>query len=377
MLSVTDMMNLVTYELTTSAGKTVSAINTATAGQFTITTAATDRTIVAGDWVYLYFTAAGSHPLSISGWWQIFSTNGSTSHTVKIASTPTAVDLSTHFVNAVFSSSATNKDVPVYIGTDYNVGMVNGQVVGFSAPEIRIVRRLGMAINATMRMTDTSIPAYSAFKPWLVARSESDTGGQLIVKQPRAEVTLPAVKVLSTISGAGTYVNGNLITSTTAVPASITRYPSRLAVSYDNYPEIFDNLWAVNADDSNSILDINSSDGQEITGVIPFFGESAFGAAMQSGVLVVFKQNSIYLVDLAAKAAGQTSVQRLQTQGLGCTAPYSIAPTKNGIVFANESGIYALRTNQTSEYLGRYMERNWQEKVDLGALSIASCPPIS
>jgi hypothetical protein len=153
-------------------------------------------------------------------------------------------------------------------------------------------------------------------------------------------------------------------------PAAVTRYPSRLAVSYDNYPEIFDNIWTVDTDGSASAIDINSADGQEITGIIPFFGESAFGAALQSGVLVVFKQNSIYLVDLGAKAAGQNAVQRLETQGLGCTAPYSIAPTKDGIAFANDSGIYVLRRNQRIEYLGRFMERNWQEKVDKSFLDI-------
>lgn len=364
--AVTDMVSQATYELVSGAGTTlaVGAFSSWSEG-FSFSLAASPPAV--GDWVYLSLGSVTSHPLDFCGWWQVADVVGSGPYVCKIRSSKPYVAPS-HGHVAYFAS--TSKNIPVNIDIDYNMNMVNGQVVGFAAPEIRIIRRVGEAINATMRMTDTKLSAYSSFKPWMIARSESDTSNQLIVKQPRVEDTLLAVKTtfLSTIA---TYVNGNQVTGTTVTPASITRYPSRLAVSYDNYPEIFDNLWAVNADDSDSILDINSSDGQEITGVIPFFGDSAFGAALQSSVLVVFKQNSIYLVDLSAKLEGKNAVQRLQTQGLGCTAPYSIAPTKNGIAFANDSGIYVLRTNQTIEYLGRYMERNWQEKVDGGALSIA------
>lgn len=369
--ATTDMLNVATYELKNSGGLSISAINTATPGQFTITTAAAARTIVPGDWVYLYFTATGGHPLSVSGWWQVSATNGSTSHTIKVVGTITAPIIGTHPMSAMFATAA--YDVPVNVGTDYNLGMFNGQVSAITAPIPRIIRRIGMAINATMRIVDTSLTAYSSFKPWIVARSESDTGGQLIVKQPRAEQTVPAVTVTipNLTPTVSVYVNSSKVVDGQKTTAAVTKYPSRLAVSYNNYPEIFDNLWTVDEDASDSIIDVNSSDGQEITGVIPFFGESAFGAALKDSVLVVFKQNSIYLVNVAAKAEGKNPVQRLQTQGLGCTAPYSIAPTKNGIAFANESGIYVLRTDQSIEYLGRFMERRWQEKVDLGALSIA------
>lgn len=325
---------------------------------------------------------------------------------------------------------ATNlEDVPVLTGIDGNLGMFNGNG---PLPWLTILRRLGMAINATMRVTDTTLAGQNAFVPWLIARSESDTGNQLIVKQPRAEVAIPsltlkgptttingavansstvtltdasqlqsagtilvngntylytgkAVNILSGLSpvltasngaiveagiGVDTYVNGALTRVGTSSNLVTTRYPSRILASYNNYPEIFDNPWTVDSDFSDSAVDVNSADGQEITGIIPFFGESAFGASLQSGVLVVFKQNSIYLVDLSAKAAGQNPVQRLETQGLGCTAPYSIASTKDGIAFANDSGIYVLRRNQRIEYLGRYVERLWQQAVDKDNLSL-------
>jgi len=296
--------------------------------------------------------------------------NGVRRYTVK-SSDSNLVTIPTQFPDRLLAASA-GKDVPVLIGTDGNMGMFNGNG---PLPWLVALRRLGMAINATMRMVDTTIttgsPAispYADFVPWMIARSEGDTGGQLVVKQPRAEVTTVSLTLGG--SGPARYVNGSLTPSSVGVDAVTTRYPSRLLVSYNNYPEIFDNPWTVDTDQSDSAIDINSSDGQEITGVIPFFGESAFGASLQSGVLVVFKQNSIYLVDLAAKAAGQNAVQRLETQGLGCTAPYSIAPTKDGIAFANDSGIYVLRRNQRIEYLGRFVERLWQGAVRKDFLDI-------
>ena len=368
----TDMLNYVSYELCNTGSVLLSDI-TPTAGQFTFTMTPT-REIVPGDWVYLFFSSdTGGHPLSVCGWWQVssatvYSSGNPVTCTVKCSGTIVAPVLGTHFVRALFAT--TPKDVPVNIGVDYNMSMFNGTTVNFAAPISRIIRRIGLAINATMRMVDTAITGQSAFKPWLIARSESDTQGQLVVSQPRAEALLPAVSI-SQIANINTYVNSSPVTSgSTIITAALTRYPSRLAVSYENYPEIFDNLWTVNPDTSASIIDVNSADGQEITGVIPFFGESAFGSALQSGVLVVFKQNSIYLVDLAAKAAGQNAVQRLETQGLGCTAPYSIAPTKDGIAFANDSGIYVLRRNQRIEYLGRFVERLWQRSVRKDFLDI-------
>jgi hypothetical protein len=116
------------------------------------------------------------------------------------------------------------------------------------------------------------------------------------------------------------------------------------------------------------VIDVNSADGQQISGIIPFFGESAFGAAQKSGVVVVFKTNSIYLVDISAKAAGVNPVQRIESQGLGCTAPHSIANTRDGIVFANESGLYRLGRNLAIEYVGQKIERVWRERVNLSLL---------
>jgi len=422
--TATNMVDRVTYELKSNGGALTGGWSTVAGTSFSFTCIPT-KTLVEKDWVYLYYGTSTVSDLAYSGWWQIqgVTTNATTtvgtgttvttvnvvstagfpsSGVIKIGSTtytytgktltsftglpslsytaglpvtsttatvatPLATTAPTTVPYAMFATN--DYDVPVNIDGDYNMGMANGDTVNFLVPANRILRRIGMAINATMRMTNKALTNQSTFVPWIVARSEADTQGQLIVKQPRAEIKTPSVRITGGGTSYKTYINGSQ-SNGSAVSAVTTRYPSRILVSYNNYPEIFDNPWSVDDSLSASAIDINSSDGQEITGIIPFFGESAFGAALQSGVLVVFKQNSIYLVDLSEKASGRNAVQRIETQGLGCTAPYSIAPTKDGIAFANDSGIYRLRRDQRLEYLGRFMERNWKEKVDRDYLDL-------
>lgn len=306
--------------------------------------------------------------LEYCGWWQVASVNGDTI-TIK--------DVDSHIQTipkqfpdrALFATDT--KDVPVLLGVDGNMSMTSGNG---PVPYLNVVRRLGMAINATMRVTDVTIETgtapnfvypYANFVPWLMAQSESSTGGTLYVKQPRAEEVVPSLQVTTPSDKYKTYINSELAVGDAKVSAAVTRYPSRVLLSYKKYPEIFSNPFGDLLVTSDSLIDINAADGQEITGVIPFFGLSAFDAAQQSGVLVVFKTNSIHLVNVNTR-----EVQKLETQGLGCTAPYSITSTKNGIAFANESGIYVLRGNYNIEYVGRFMERNWQERVDLEALSV-------
>lgn len=299
--------------------------------------------------------------LEYCGWWQVASVN---SNTVTIKNEDSHIQaIPKQFPDRALFASDT-KDVPVLLGVDGNMSMTSGNG---PVPYLNVVRRLGMAINATMRMTDVTLanPNQESFVPWLMAQSELTTGGTLYVKQPRAEEVVPSLKVSSIGTGYKTYVNDEIVDPAVAVTAAVTRYPSRVLISYPKYPEIFSNPFGDLVVSSDSLVDINAADGQEITGVISFFGSSAFGASQQDSVLVVFKENSIHLVNVNTR-----EVQRLETQGLGCTAPYSITNTKNGIAFANESGVYVLRKNLSIEYIGRFMERNWQERVDLAALSV-------
>jgi hypothetical protein len=254
------------------------------------------------------------------------------------------------------------------LGVDGNLGQSNGDTFDI----FDCTRRLALAINAVMRQVDITISGMEQFRPWLLARSGNDVSaaGRIIVRTTKVEDYLPSI--VPTYSNFSLYINSLPVSSGQNTEAAQRIYPSRILVSYQNYPELFDSPTTVLDSDSISAIDINPADGQEITGVIPFFGEAAFTAAQQAGILVVFKTNSIYLVDINQKVSGSNLVvQRLETQGLGCTAPYSIAVTKNGIMFANNSGIYCLRRNQAIEYIGKFMERNWVNRVDRDVLSIA------
>jgi hypothetical protein len=126
---------------------------------------------------------------------------------------------------------------------------------------------------------------------------------------------------------------------------------------------MFDNPFGDQAD-SDSAIDVNSADGQDITGVIPFFGDAVFGTGQVEAILVVFKTNSIYLLNIKTK-----SLSKIQSRGLGCTAPFSIAQTRDGIMFANNSGIYRLNRDQSISYVGKNMERLYRDDVNRDQLS--------
>ena len=315
-----------------------------------------------GDWFYLFHsTIADGHLTRLGGWYQVEEIISTTKFSfyidpvlaTEIGSAALATDVD-RLVHATDPS-----DVPVWLETDGLYTMVNAQIGTLIGAKTVTMRRLASAINAAQNICSSS-----GFKPWVVAYAGGEyPAGQIILETPYVsgdtlEVLLPNFRLFNI------FANGILATAKQQVQAVSQRFPSRLIMSYRNYPELFDNPTAYSDVDSESAIDINSADGQEITGVIPFFGEAAFGAAQKDAILLVFKTASVYLVNLAEKAAGRNAVQKLDTRGLGCTAPYSIAPTQNGIMFANQSGIYRITTGLEMQYIGRRMERLWQTEVD-------------
>lgn len=369
--TVTDMLNTAVYEwVDNSAEQAITTITGTVGVSFSVEAAA--HGVSVGDWVYLYYNTVTvvDHPLVYAGWWQVRTVTDA-NHFV-VAHTGAQAGVATLFPNS-FACATNRKDIPVFLGAstgrDGNMGMLNGNsaFVAFQA-----MRKMAMAINTTMRMVDVAITGYTTFTPWLTARAGNEfQAGQLIVRQPRVDSDTAEVLLPASFGSLQIFVNGVRKVATNEVSMETRVYPSRVLISYPNYAEIFDRPTVVIDTDSDSAVDVNPADGQEITGQIPFFGDSAFGAAQQGGVVVVFKENSIYLVDIAAKRAGQNPVQKLETQGLGCTAPYSIAHTKDGIVFANESGMYSLGKDLKIQYLGKKMERNWLGSVNRSLLSIA------
>lgn len=367
--TVTDMLNMAVYEwrpstLATSITPATDIVNNAGAS-FTVTSIA--HGLVAGNWVYTLFSsvATASRSLEYAGWWQVASATADTftiNHEHDATYVPSAADVDR------FMTATDKRNVPVNVSTDGNMGSTNGNSnFGLFQP----LRRLSLAINASMRKVDTSITGFEDFTPWLMARSGNDLElGQIVVSSPRVETTTPELVMPSTTSPVEFFVNEIRRAASEQISADTVILPSRLLVSYPNYPELFDNPTVVLDTESDSAIDVNPADGQEITGVIPFFGDSAFGASQQAGILVVFKTNSIYLVDINQKRQGAASVQRIESEGLGCTAPYSIAVTKNGIIFANESGIYSLGRDLSIRYIGKYMERKWLEDTNRDYLGL-------
>ena len=266
---------------------------------------------------------------------------------------------------------ASAKDVPVYLGTDLNYQTSNGQPSSTGAGiENLATRRWATAVNATQRMTNTNISAYSTFSPWIVANAGGEySDGQILFTQPMNQTTTFEL-VLSDATQYSMFVNGLERSAGEQAQAREDLHPSRILISYPNFPEIFDSPFATTDSQSDSAIDVNPADGQEITAVIPFFGASAFGAALKDAVVVVFKSNSIYVVNLGAKAAGQVAVQKIESQGIGCTAPYSVSVVRDGIMFANESGVFKLKTDLSVYYIGRHLQNQWRTRLNKNAFSL-------
>lgn len=366
--TATDMSTRIRYSFVDNSLAVIIApatdvVNNAGAS-FTVTSVA--HGLVAGDWVYLYKNAiADGNRLQYSGWWMINSATANTFtilHSHSSTYTPAAQDVD-RFVTAPIK-----QDVPVLLAIDGNYSQLNANPAVTTAYQFTAVKRIANAINVSMRKTDKTVK--TDFNPWLVGNAGSEFNfGQLVITQPKTIDTIAEV-LLPTITGYNLFINGIKRSSAQQISTSTNLFPSRVLMSFQNFPEIIDNPEATLDSDSLSAIDVNPADGQEITGIIPFFGESAFGAAQRDSILLVFKTNSIYLVNLAAKAAGASSVQKIESRGLGCTAPYSISVTKNGIMFANESGMYRLSQNMDVVYIGRKMERIWKQSVDRDKLSI-------
>lgn len=347
----TDNVNRFKYEFSTSLEDI--AISQG-AGQFEVTFI-NPHNKAAGDWVQIIIDSPSLLPYA--GWWQVYEVTGPDSFSIQSANAAAGGGAS-----ACFATSPS--DIPVYIGEDVAFGQRNGNLSGNNIAPLA-VRRLAKAINASMRAVNKNL--HPDFLPFVYANASSELApGQLILRQPYA-TSLFFELVLPDFDPSLVQVFGNEVDADPLEQiGSIKRgFKSRLLISYPNYPEVFDQADSVN--DNDSVLDINSDDGQEITGLIPFFGDSAFGAAQKSGVVVVFKTNSIYLVDVNTK-----QIQKLESQGKGCTAPYSIAPTKDGIMFANESGIYKLTRNMSIEYVGQKYERVWRGELNKQTLYLAA-----
>jgi hypothetical protein len=369
--TATDMVNVVNYEYITGTG--VSATATASVGLVTVTATPASGTWTTGDWVYLSATSTptGTDVPLLRGWYMV-ETGGATSFTVRDTTLSAAiVDAHLH----VWCAS-TKTDFPIVLRADDRNWA--DQTPGATLNDV--VRQTAIAINASMRAVNRSVSGMTSFRPWVIANGGGDyTLGTLILEQPYyAEEAFSFEQVsgsepFTATSNYRLFVEGFAVTGTTKQLALVQRYPSRLHLSKANYPETFlsNTLFSQFTNDGDSI-DINAADGQEITAVIPFFGTSTGKLTNQDAKLVVFKTNSIYFVDLSGylSSGSEPAFQLIQTQGLGCGAPYSPAYVQGGIMFANEAGIYKLSMSNDMTPHGQFIERIWKGTVNRDQLAV-------
>jgi len=369
----TDMLNRARYEFRTdSTAFSIVISEPATPGTYFEVNTGLPHGLVDGNWVYIYYSAlstpsTANRPITYSGWWQV-DVQSVTVFRVNYTGAGGSGGIVPFHPERLVRAAA-GADIPILLGNDGNSSAASANT---TLQLFQAGRRLALAINASMRNVDTTLTGYTTFVPWVIAIGGNDTGvsGRVLIRQPRVDEEALGMRLVALGTNFRVFVNDVERASGTTVSSQTALFPSRILIGYENFPEIFDNPTAILDTDSDSAVDINPADGQEVTVIVPFFGEAAFGAAQQSSVIVVFKENSIYLVDVNEKRAGRNPVQRIETEGIGCTAPNSVSVTKNGIMFANESGIYALRRNLVVEYVGKLMERNW-DRVDRTQLELA------
>lgn len=312
-----------------------------------------------GNWIYLFYNAAGVNKnFGNSGWFQIEVINANTFSLLGWGHDITATTSPDRFVTATAKT-----DIPVWIGVDGNYNQVNGNSTG--SVELVAARRLADAVNFTMSYSQYLDKAeHGVFEPWLTAYAGSDYNiGQIVVESQLSLTTTPEMVVGTIPASLSLFVNNLARDSAEQIGASTALYPSRVSLSYRNYPELFDNLDGERST-SDSVVDINPADGQEIIKIVPFFAESTTGIAALDQTIIVFKEASVYALDTATR-----EYKRIHSRG--AVAPFSITPVGTCIMFATLGGIYRVTRQLTVQNVGKMMLGKWKADVAKDALSYA------
>lgn len=321
--------------------------------------------LTTGDWIYMFYSAAGNYDsLAHCGWFQV---NVTSAYTFTLLGSGYESPTFGGDVPDSYVTAPTKTDIPVWLGTDGNYGNVDGNPSG--SIELAAARRLADSINFTMTTTQYNSKAIAPdFHPWLTAYAGADYNvGQIVVENQVVQLSTMEAVIGTIPDHLAVFVNGIARGDAEQVSASTYLYPSRVGISFKNYPEIFDNLDGTQTE-SQSVVDINPADGQSVVAGIQFFGESTFGAANLNQVVVLFKPNSIYVLDVRTR-----QYQKIDSRGIGCTAPKTVASTKDGIMFVYKGGIYRLSAQgMRVDFVGRYMRGRWKELVGTDSLDVAA-----
>ena len=218
------------------------------------------------------------------------------------------------------------------------------------------------AINRGLKDIRTALVSYMTrqTKPWLLVKAGATEGtGKIVFSAVRPQQTITGTLTRGASSDLQIFWNQRRTPSGDSQAGFERLFPSRLVVSTANYPEMFDNPYALSALYGDSIIDVNANDGQEIIGMSTFFSNSTTSAAQLEETLIVCKNKSVYAVNLNTRTA-----QKLDSGEQGCNLPGSVAATKDGIMFANTSGIYMVTKNLDIIYVGDWIENKWTQEVN-------------
>lgn len=235
--------------------------------------------------------------------------------------------------------------------------------------EQQLANRLANAINAAQATYNQGNAP--SFTPFVYARAGNDVGyATVVVESYDPSAPFNFTYIPNSQDGLfEVFVNGVAYvpdTAFTGIAGTVTSqqqlFPSRLCASYRNYPEIFDNPYAQSAADSDSAIDVDPDDGQEIVSIRPLTSASVTGAAQQSQYVLVWKNQSCYLVDIVQKV-----VTKLITAGHGADFRRGTLEAWNGVMFTDHSGIHIINANNSYMYKGKMIERLFQQNVNLAA----------
>jgi hypothetical protein len=294
-------------------------------------------TMAIGDWIYLTriidLLGRGYVKPRYAGWHKITAVDAinNTYSFVVNSDAINAVDSSIYDsytdVDAVTWIGGGVIPVPVYI--DLFMQTVEGSS---SNPQIKHIPMLGRAINTVMALE-------SAHSFWAEYANDVTPLGTIIIKNICDDFQVKYDKPNPANGFARIFVNGNQISGSSSgwVDAITAFRGSRIVKSYPNYAECFDNPDAEDASTSDSIIDVNPADGETITAMIPMIGPSTTTSSQLQGTVIVFKEKSIYAVDVE-----RNSFEKLQTNGVGAPYPNSVSQTSGGLAFASTSGIYKI-----------------------------------
>ena len=340
--SFTNSTSTIDYKFTDAAGTAITAIDAS--GNLT-----GGPSLTAGRWVYVYKTTNSEGSPEYLGWFKVLGANqidynGSAYAGISDVNVIEAGDLN---------------EIPVFTGAEASDDDSAYQTGG---NQLLISTKLLNAIHGTQFKLPFSLAGEG--------RTDNAEVGRFSIRSldnSAFNLTITHTSSPNLFDRSAVFVNNTAVSSEDITAAKVTTYASRMLVSFQNFPEIFDRPRAIIPEDSLSVIDVNSADGQEITGIIPFFGESTSQDSRKQDVVICFKENSIYAINITTR-----QITKIDSRGVGCNAPHSIAAVPNGIIFAARSGVYRLNRSFDVIWVGRYLDRLWKENTNLDQLALAT-----